>query len=95
MTKAEAKDAFICALEAELEVAKKDDVAVEYLPTSKLADEPSRVYIGALDDEVAILEGSPVRVEDRSGRWAYAEVVTVEDFELVIATEMELKLNEK
>lgn len=91
-TMEEARAGFITALEAELEVARKDDIVFDYIPTQKLSQGPGGAYFGTLEEEIQLLEGSTVRIEDRNGQSAQAEIVALEDFELVIATEMELEL---
>lgn len=88
----EARDGFVTALEAELAVARKNDIVFDYLPIQRLSKGPNGVYLGMLEGETQLLEGSIVRIEVQHGQDARAEVVAVEDFELVIATDMELEL---
>lgn len=91
-TMKEAKAGFITALESEIEVAKKDDIVFEYVPTQRLSKGPNGVYFGILEEEIQLFEGTTVRVEDQNGQSAQAEIVALEDFELVLATEMELEI---
>lgn len=92
LTMKEAREGFITALEAEIEVAQKDDIVFEYVPTQKLSKGSNGVYFGTLEEETQLFEGSTVRIEDHNGQMAQAEIVALEDFELVLATEMELEL---
>ncbi len=92
LTVEEAKCVFHTALTAELEAAKKDDIVINYTPIQRLSTGTNCVYLGTVEEETPFLEGSTVKIEDQHGLEARAEVVGAEDFELVLATDVELEL---
>lgn len=67
LTMEEARDGFVTALEAELAVARKNDIVFDYLPIQRLSKGPNGVYLGMLEGETQLLEGSMVRIEVQHG----------------------------
>lgn len=92
LTLEQAKISFITALEAELEAARKEDIAFDFTPYQKLSEGRNPVYIGTLEEEVNLLEGSFAKIDDGKGGSARVEIIAIEDFELVLATDLELEI---
>ena len=92
LTLEQAKISFITALEAELEAARKEDIAFDFTPYQKLSEGRNPVYIGTLEEEVNLLEGSFAKIDDGKGGSARVEIIAIEDFELVLTTDLELEI---
>lgn len=88
----EALSSFISAISLEIAEVEKNDIILEFTPLKRLNRSKPTVYYGTIDDEVNLPDGVLVKIE-KDGKSFPAEVVTSEDFGVVIATEIDLSLN--
>ena len=91
-TMPEALSSFISTLNLEIAEAEKNDIILEFTPLKRVNRSKPTVYYGTIDEEFNLPDGVLVGIE-KDGKSYSAEIVTSEDFGVVIATEIDLNLN--
>lgn len=89
----EAISGFIAALNLEIAEVENNDTVLEFIPVIQTRKEHPMVYYGTIDDEFNMPDGVQVKIEVERKLYP-AEIVTSDDFGVVISTEIALKLDQ-
>ncbi len=92
-TMGEALSAFLGALQNEIETVQREDVVLDFKLEKCLSAGRPRVYYGTVDDELHLPDGASIKIEDINSNSFPAEIVTSDDFGVVIAAERVLQLD--